>query len=105
MTQSRSLRHLRLRLLGCGRRGVHLAAGSPPRAERPHLAKKPNYDFEKRKREQEKKAKKEEKKQRRLDNLAAGIIEEDDLEGLGIMPRPDTTDESIPGNAQETQVE
>ena len=69
------------------------------------MAKKPNYDFEKRKREQEKKAKKEEKKQRRLDNAAAGIIEEDDLEGLGIRPRQDTTDESVPGNTQETQVE
>ena len=68
------------------------------------MAKKPNYDFEKRKREMEKKAKKEEKKQRRADNLAAGIIEEDDLEGLGIVRR-DTTDESIPGNTQETQVE
>jgi hypothetical protein len=68
------------------------------------LAKKPNYDFEKRKREMEKKAKKEEKKQRRLDNLAAGIVEEDDLEGLGIVSRSES-DESIPGNTQETRVE
>ena len=69
------------------------------------MAKKPNYDFEKRKREQEKKAKKEEKKQRKLDNAAAGIIEEDDLEGLGIATSQSESDESIPGNAAETQVE
>ena len=71
------------------------------------MAKKPNYDFEKRKREQEKKAKKEEKKQRRLDNAAAGIVEEDDLEAYGII-RPSAesaSDESVPGNTQETQVE
>ena len=69
------------------------------------MAKKPNYDFEKRKREMEKKAKKEEKKQRRADNLAAGIIEEDDLEGLGIVTNRGESDESIPGNTKETQVE
>jgi hypothetical protein len=35
------------------------------------LAKKPNYGFEKRKREQEKKAKKEEKRQRKLEDRQA----------------------------------
>jgi hypothetical protein len=39
-------------------------------AENHHLAKKPNYEFEKRKKELEKKAKKEEKRQRKLENSA-----------------------------------
>ncbi len=39
-----------------------------PDLETTALAKKPNYDFEKRKRELEKKRKKEEKQQRRREN-------------------------------------
>ena len=39
---------------------------------------KPNYQFEKRRRDMEKKAKKEEKKRRKAENAAAGISEPED---------------------------
>ena len=42
------------------------------------MARKPNYDFEKRRKEAERKAKKEEKAARKRDNLARGIVDPDD---------------------------
>jgi hypothetical protein len=56
------------------------------------LAKKPNYEFEKRKKEQLRKAKKEEKAQRRREAAARG--EPDDLTGLGIGEGADEGDET-----------
>jgi hypothetical protein len=44
------------------------------------LAKKPNYNFEKNRREQEKKKKKEEKRLRRLENSRNGTAEPTDDE-------------------------
>lgn len=47
------------------------------------MAKKPNYEFEKRRKEMERKAKKEERKARKLENSAAGDepVEADGAEG------------------------
>jgi hypothetical protein len=55
---------------GCGAacRPLGNSNHRPTNAENHHLAKKPNYEFEKRKKELEKKAKKEEKRQRKLEN-------------------------------------
>lgn len=54
------------------------------------MARKPNYDFEKRRKEQERRAKKEAKAQRKRDAKEAGIdptiAETDDLAGLGLDP-------------------
>jgi hypothetical protein len=60
-------------------------------AESPHLARKPNYDFEKRRKELDRKAKKdakrEERLQRKQENAANGVEGADpDLEG--IVPGP-----------------
>lgn len=41
---------------------------------------KPNYQFEKRRRDMEKKAKKEEKKRRKAENAANGITTDEDAE-------------------------
>jgi hypothetical protein len=64
------------------------------------MARKPNYDFEKRRKEQERRAKKEAKAQRKKDAREAGIdptiAESDDLAGLGL----DTTE--VPGADEET---
>jgi len=43
------------------------------------LARKPNYDFEKRRKEQDRKAKKDAKREDRLRRKAAGLPEEDDV--------------------------
>ncbi len=66
-------------------------------AEPPHLARKPNYDFEKRRKELDRKAKKdakrEERLQRKKDNAANGVEGVDpDLEGIALGPQP-TADE------------
>jgi hypothetical protein len=45
------------------------------------LARKPNYDFEKRKKEQERKKKKEEKRQRKLENRQGDDNPAEDGEG------------------------
>ena len=42
------------------------------------LARKPNYDFEKRRKEQDRKAKKDAKREDRLRRKAEGLPEEDD---------------------------
>ena len=42
------------------------------------MARKPNYDFEKRRKEQDRKAKKDAKREDRLRRKAAGLPEEDD---------------------------
>jgi hypothetical protein len=55
------------------------------------LAKKPNYDFEKRKKEQDRKAKKDAKREERLERKRAG--RDSDLEGIEPGPQnvpPDT---------------
>ena len=59
--------------------------------ETPHLARKPNYDFEKRRKELDRKAKKdakrEERQQRRQESIDNGVEGADpDLEG--IVPGP-----------------
>ena len=43
------------------------------------MARKPNYDFEKRRKEQDRKAKKDAKREDRLRRKAAGLPEEDDV--------------------------
>ena len=61
------------------------------------MARKPNYDFEKRKKEQERKAKKEAKAQRKRDAKEdADMASAEDLAGLGI----DVT--AVPGADEET---
>ena len=50
-------------------------------AERPPVAKKPNYDFEKRKKELDRKAKKDSKREERLRRKREGLPDEtDDVE-------------------------
>jgi hypothetical protein len=74
-------------------------ASSPARtngAETPHLARKPNYDFEKRRKEIDRKAKKdakrEERLQRKKENAENGVEGIDpDLEGIVLGPQPGTT--------------
>jgi hypothetical protein len=66
-------------------------------AESPHLARKPNYDFEKRRKEIDRKAKKdakrEERLQRKKENAENGVEGVDpDLEGIVLGPQP-TADE------------
>jgi len=51
-------------------------------AERHHLPKRPNYNFEKRRRELDKQRKKEEKRQRKIDEKRAA-------EGLPPLPPPE----------------
>ena len=68
MLRSRTLRR------ACGH------AASPRQLEwSEFLARKPNYDFEKRRKEQDRKAKKDAKREDRLRRKAAGLPEEDDL--------------------------
>ena len=67
-------------------------------AESPHLARKPNYDFEKRRKELDRKAKKdakrEERLQRKKENAENGVEGVDpDLEGIVLGPQP-TADEA-----------
>jgi len=62
-------------------------------AETPHLARKPNYDFEKRRKEIDRKAKKdakrEERLQRKKENAENGTPGVDpDLEGIVLGPQP-----------------
>jgi len=54
------------------------------------LAKKPNYDFEKRRKEMDRKAKKEAREQRKLDNPSEDTTEIDaqTLADLGVKPVP-----------------
>lgn len=78
---------------GSGRHYLECTTG----AESPHLARKPNYDFEKRRKELDRKAKKdakrEERLQRKKDNAANGVEGVDpDLEGIVLGPQP-TADE------------
>lgn len=81
-------------------------ARQPPRnhlesttgAEPPHLARKPNYDFEKRRKELDRKAKKdakrEERLQRKQENAENGVEGADpDLEG--IVPGPQNIEDII----------
>jgi hypothetical protein len=61
--------------------------------ETPHLARKPNYDFEKRRKELDRKAKKdakrEERLQRKKENAENGVEGVDpDLEGIVLGPQP-----------------
>lgn len=67
-------------------------------AEPPHLARKPNYDFEKRRKELDRKAKKdakrEERLQRKQENAENGVEGADpDLEG--IVPGPQNIEDII----------
>ena len=69
-------------------------------AEPPHLARKPNYDFEKRRKELDRKAKKDAKREERLqrtqENAANGVEGVDpDLEGIVLGPQP-TADDGTP---------
>jgi len=62
-------------------------------AEPPDLARKPNYDFEKRRKEIDRKAKKdakrEERLQRKKENAENGVEGVDpDLEGIVLGPQP-----------------
>ena len=50
------------------------------------MAKKPNYDFEKRKKELDRKKKKDAKREERLQRKRDGLPEEDSLEGLTDAP-------------------
>ena len=54
------------------------------------MAKKPNYDFEKRRKEMDRKAKKEAREQRKLDNPGDDTTEIDaqTLADLGVKPVP-----------------
>jgi hypothetical protein len=75
---------------GC-RADCHLE--STTGAEPPHLARKPNYDFEKRRKELDRKSKKdakrEERLQRKQENAANGVEGVDpDLEGIVLGPQP-----------------
>ena len=47
------------------------------------MARQPNYDFEKRRKELERKAKKEEKLRRKRENAASGSAEDTTVEPLG----------------------
>ena len=63
------------------------------------LARKPNYDFEKRRKELDRKAKKdakrEERLQRKQENAANGVEGVDpDLEGIVLGPQPTADDEA-----------
>ena len=75
-------------------------------AEPPDLARKPNYDFEKRRKEIDRKAKKdakrEERLQRKKENAENGVEGVDpDLEGIVLGPQPGTTAEDN-GDAEES---
>jgi hypothetical protein len=50
----------------------------------PSLARKPNYDFEKRRKEQDRKAKKDAKREDRLRRRAEGLPEDDELSEPGV---------------------
>lgn len=60
-------------------------------SELPRLARKPNYDYEKRRKEMERQAKKDAKKEERLRRKALGIVDELDEFGNPIVP-----DEPVP---------
>ena len=60
-----------------------MATHESPHQERRPLAKKPNYDFERRKKEQDRKAKKDAKREERLQRKRDGIADpEDGIEGV-----------------------
>lgn len=87
-----------------GGRGGRRTFTSSARPERSLLilARKPNYDFEKRRKELDRKAKKdakrEERLQRKKDNAANGVEGFDpDLEGIVLGPQP-TADEDADEN-------
>ena len=70
---------------------VHLAAANPAgritEAEGTRLAKKPNYDFEKRRKELERKQKKDAKRdERQLRRRAGGAEEGDPVDGEAAEP-------------------
>ena len=50
------------------------------------MARKPNYDFEKRRKEQDRKAKKDAKREDRLRRKAEGLPEDGDIEEAGAEP-------------------
>jgi hypothetical protein len=56
------------------------------------VAKKPNYDFEKRRKEQERKAKKDEKLRRKRENAARGGDDESGEAVEGAESAPDERD-------------
>jgi hypothetical protein len=56
------------------------------------LAKKPNYDFEKRKKEQDRKKKKDAKREERLERKRAHSDSGDDPDLAGIQPGPQPTE-------------
>lgn len=58
------------------------------------MAKKPNYDFEKRRKEMDRKAKKEAREQRKQENAGSETDEIDaqTLADLGVKPVPRQTD-------------
>ena len=75
----------------------NLAIGAIDLPQRyPALAKKPNYNFEKRKKELDKKAKREEKMLRKRENAARG---EDDVSPDDASAAPESDIESSPESA------
>jgi membrane protein involved in colicin uptake len=65
------------------------------------LARKPNYDFEKRKKEQDRKAKKDAKREERLARKRAG--QDPDLDGIveGAQPAEGEPGEGEPADAED----
>jgi hypothetical protein len=70
-----SLRLRRIRL--AGRLAAAIGAGRITVAEGSRLAKKPNYDFEKRRKEMERKKKKDAKREERLQRKRDGLPDEE----------------------------
>jgi hypothetical protein len=68
--------------------------GTMTAAEFIHVARKPNYDFEKRRKEQERAAKKNAKREERLRRKQEGLPEEDEGEGTTVEPGGEPGDES-----------
>jgi hypothetical protein len=58
------------------------------------VARKPNYQFEKRQKELERAARKEEKRKRRLERDASGEAGDGDAEGSGDAGAGDTADDT-----------
>jgi hypothetical protein len=99
MPVRRHVRQKALKRLSClatraGRDHLSCTTG----VETPHLARKPNYDFEKRRKELDRKAKKDAKRedrlQRKKENAENGVEGVDpDLEGIVLGPQPGTSEE------------
>lgn len=78
---------------------LHISSGTHA-SEHSRLARKPNYDYEKRRKETERQAKKDAKKEERLRRKALGIVDEFDEFGNPIVP-DESGDESVDESATE----